>query len=285
MPSVSLLTIVKGRRRHLNNLLAGVSRLLHKPCEVVIVFMNEEVPEDLPDPGCAVRTESLWDTDHALPLAKARNLAATLARSEFLVFLDVDCIPAPGMIPALVQPLLRRQCLVMGSPRYLPEGASEGEWTFSSLSVAGKRHPRRPAIPAGGIVRAKEYALFWSLVFAVRKSTFAVVGGFDSGFVGYGGEDTDFAFSFRALGIPFFMADARCYHQYHPTCSPPYNHFDDIVVNARAFYAKWDVWPMEGWLNAFAKDGFLRRGTDELVVVDRPSSEVVTAARSGEVFA
>ena len=285
MHNISLLTIVRGRRRHLENLLLGVSRLAIRPREVVVVFMNESVPADLPNPGCRLRTATLRDPDHQLPLAKARNRAAALACCERLVFLDVDCIPGPGFLPAMVRPLLRSEALVMGNPFYLPAGAAASGWTFRSLETKGAVHPRRPQPPAFGHERTDRYELFWSLAFAVRKSTFARMGGFDPSFVGYGGEDTDFAFTAREAGVPFYLADARCYHQHHTTCTPPYNHFDDIVTNARAFHAKWDKWPMEGWLDAFAAEGYLRREANDLVVLNRPTAKTILMAQSETAFA
>ena len=95
MSDISLLTIVKGRRAQLNNLLRGVAQQTVAPKEVIVVFMNEPVPDDLVDPGCPVYLERLTDPDDDIPLAAARNQAAAKAAGSLLAFLDVDCIPAP----------------------------------------------------------------------------------------------------------------------------------------------------------------------------------------------
>ena len=50
--SISLLTIVKGRRQHLHNQMRGIRALTQEPSEVVVVHMNEETDPELPDPGC-----------------------------------------------------------------------------------------------------------------------------------------------------------------------------------------------------------------------------------------
>jgi GT2 family glycosyltransferase len=86
------------------------------------------------------------------------------------------------------------------------------------------------------------------------------VGGFDEAFEGYGGEDTDFAFSLRARGIPLvWVGGADAYHQYHETSSPPWQHLDDILRNGALFAEKWGEWPMGGWLAAFAEAGAVER--------------------------
>ena len=55
----------------------------------------------------------------------------------------------------------------------------------------------------------------------------------------------------------WFDGDALAFHQHHPVSSPPVEHVDDIVENARRFHEKWGVWPMEGWLDRFAADGLI----------------------------
>ena len=76
--------------------------------------------------------------------------------------------------------------------------------------------------------------------------------------MGYGGEDTDLGFTARQKGIDIWsIPGATAYHQHHETHDPPVQHLADIVANARCFRAKWGVWPMRGWLRAFADDGLI----------------------------
>lgn len=280
----AILTIVRGRRTHINNLLKGVCALIHPPAEVIVVYMNEEPPGDLPSPNCQFLTAAYYDPDHALPLAAARNRAAAMAQTDYLLFLDVDCIPDPNYATEMLSVLIDRGGLVMGEVRYLPDALST-DWSYPQLVREGLPHPRRPNLQPNETLSTEDYHLFWSLSFAVTRSDFATIGGFDEAYVGYGGEDTDFAFSARAAGIPFTLSGARCYHQHHPTCTPPYNHLADIVTNARAFRAKWGYWPMEGWLDAFAASGHLRRTPTELEIVRLPSQAEIAQARSDSPFA
>lgn len=76
--------------------------------------------------------------------------------------------------------------------------------------------------------------------------------GFDTHYVGYGAEDTDFAFMARELNIEFYLTCDVIYHQQHSVYRPPLNHLSSIVINANRFYEKWQHWPMGGWLASFA---------------------------------
>ncbi|OAV44164.1 glycosyltransferase family 2 protein [Lewinella sp. 4G2] len=286
MPTVSLLTIVKGRRQNLHNQMRGIRALTQVPGEVIVVHMNEPTDPDLPDPGCKLVEVTIKSKgEDQLPIARARNHAATLATGEILVFLDVDCIPAPTYPENLVPVVEFTRGLVMGNPLYLPVDSGRDDWAADELAAAAMVHPRRPPIPSGGYVPSEEYHLFWSLCFGIYKETFLETGGFDENYRGYGGEDTDFAFTARAAGIRFFLADARVYHQHHVTHSPPLNHVEDLVVNANAFRKKWGGWPMEGWLRAFQDAGLIKWTEDELSLLRLPTEGEIQNSRSVDPFA
>jgi GT2 family glycosyltransferase len=123
--------------------------------------------------------------------------------------------------------------------------------------------------------------LFWSLSFAVLRRTFLErIGGFDEGFTGYGGEDTDLAFSARAAGVPLaWVPEAIAYHQDHEHHDPPLHHLRDIAVNARRFRERWDVWPMEGWLCAFVDAGLVRWDGRDLEVLRDPTPAELARTR------
>lgn len=278
MSDISLLTIVRGRRSHLHNLLKGVREQQCKPREVIVVFMNEAIPDELPDPGCAIFLHRIDSDNNRLPVAAARNRAAAAARGEVLAFLDVDCIPHPDYLQQLEHAVHLTQGLVMGDVRYLPEGAADGNWSYNRLEQLALPHPRRPQLPADKPLITLPYHLFWSLTFGIRATDFARLGGFDQKYDGYGGEDTDFAFMARRVRLPFYGCQARVYHQYHRTFSPPYNHMRDIVINATRFHQKWQMWPMEGWLKQFERDGYIDWQEDEITVLREPDAATIDSA-------
>ena len=189
-------------------------------------------------------------------LAAARNLGARTAierGAEVLVFLDADCLASDALVPRYVSAL--KQCpdaVVAGPVTYLAEG---------QMRVTDPDpHPARPNPAPGELVDAENYALFWSLSFALTAETWRRIerefGGFDSAYEGYGGEDTDFARELERHRIPLvWVGGAHAFHQWHPVSSPPWEHIEDIVANANRFHAKWGQFPMEGWLEAFEAEG------------------------------
>lgn len=214
-----------------------------------------------------------------LNLSQARNVAGDwaaacedeVASSEnsggVIVFLDADCLPAATLLEAYRTALENFPDSVASGPvTYLePNVSTEPQ----SLPALRKPHPARPDI-AGSEVRTatrEEYNLFWTLNFAVTSTLWkrirASFGGFDETFVGYGGEDTDFAWRLRQREIPFrWVGGADAFHVWHPVSSPPWEHLDEILTNARRFHDKWDEWPMQGWLEKFAEQGAIRKSSD-----------------------
>jgi GT2 family glycosyltransferase len=215
-----------------------------------------------------------------MPLAAARNRAAEAATGDLLIFLDVDCIPSADLVADLTSAVSEHDGLVCCEIRYLPAGAVADGWTAQGLDRLGRPHPVR-TFPARGVAPAEKPGLFWSLAFAVRAVTFDRLGGFDEGFDGYGAEDTDLAFRAAGLGIPvLFTAGPRAWHQHHPACDPPLQHFSDIVRSARRFHERHGLWPMEGWLAAFAARGLIAWDRDDrLDVLRAPTPEEIAAAR------
>ncbi len=225
-----------------------------------------------------------------------RNKGAKAASFETLIFLDVDCIVARGFIAGLTAQLTAHpHALLMGQPRYLTRPLTTAEsvklrqstpsdaW-LSALSILNpyrhnlikqdankddkkddKKDDITTAIKSDRTVKAipiikktADYGAFWSLCFAITKTQFWHIGGFDTQFVGYGAEDTDFAFSARKLGIDFYLTADVVYHQQHGVYRPPLNHLASIVVNANHFFNKWQHWPMAGWLQSFDEMGLIK---------------------------
>jgi len=195
-----------------------------------------------------------------LRLAAARNTgarAATAAGVDLIVFLDADCVPGRELLARYREAAVETPDAVLCGPvTYLPAGVDVAD--AAELLRRTAPHAARPN-PPGDTARTAtpdEYPLFWSLSFATTPATWAVAGGFDEGYEGYGGEDTDYAFALRTASVPLvWVGGAHAYHQHHATQSPPWQHLDDILRNGARFAARWGTWPMTGWLTAFAEAG------------------------------
>lgn len=273
LPSVC--TLVRNRKAHLRQLVEGLRRSDLPPAELIIIDMSDAPvtvgPTDFP-----IRIERLATA--GLPLAKARNRAAALATQDDLLFLDVDCIPMQDCLRRLQEELARHDALLCADVRYLGPDDARCDWTEADLLDRGKPHPVRD-FPATGVRTETNAGLFWSLAFAVRKARFQNLGGFDEGFEGYGGEDTDFGFRAAQQGLPLlFVGGALACHQHHSIYEPPLQHLTDIVRNARRFYARWGKWPMEGWLKAFQAMGLIA-WDDDVRLLRFPTEEELAKAR------
>ena len=282
-----MITIASGREDHLKTLTLGLKASRRPPLELIVVRMSGWRPKTPPPPDAFdLRFVDAARPDGKLPLAAARNAGARAARSESLVFLDVDCVPSPTLTAAYEDELTVFDGVLMGEVRYLPPKAGDrfrAVGDFPDLVAAGEHHPGRECPPRAGVRRTSRYETFWSLSFAARRSTFLDrIGGFDEGYAGYGAEDTDFAFRARRAGVPLgWVGGAAAFHQHHETCDPPLQHLEDIVANARRFKNLWGEWPMEGWLDAFAHRGFVAWEKDHLTLLRLPTPSEVSAHRRG----
>ncbi|QLD12425.1 glycosyltransferase family 2 protein [Microbacterium oleivorans] len=255
MSEVAVVTLCSAPRlAHLRNQLRATAGLPR-----VVVWIGDDDAPDL-DAETIVRVRP---GAAGLRLAAARNAGARAAEAlgaRLLVFLDADCIPGPELIERYrTAAVAHPDAVLCGPVTYLPAGAALDP---DSLRAATSPHPARPA-PASGVVQPAaraDYPLFWSLSFATTPDVWRAVGGFDEAYEGYGGEDTDFAFSLRERAVPMmWVGGADAYHQHHETSSPPWQHLDDILRNGALFAARWGEWPMTGWLEAFAEAGAVER--------------------------
>ena len=277
MTSLSVLTLVKNRSMHLDRLIEGLNRSVVRPLELIVVDMSETASAPRPSEGFPTRVVRL-ETD-GLPLAAARNLAAHHAQGDRLLFLDVDCIPTAELVGRMERELQERDALFCAEVLYLgPDAVADG-WSEDGLAKVAEPHPVRD-FPRSGWRQEENAGLFWSLTFGIRRQTFERVDGFDESFEGYGAEDTDFGFRCREAGLPLIFAGGPgSFHQHHGVFSPPLQHFDAILANAARFRQKWGLWPMDGWLKAFADRGFIAFDGSSLTLLRAPDSHDIEAAR------
>ncbi|WP_201535457.1 glycosyltransferase family 2 protein [Psychrobacter ciconiae] len=270
---VSVITTCFGRNAHLYNLLSSLAAASAVPSEVIIV--NDDSDKDVlasyPLTIKQIPTKSTA-TDGRFDIGCNRNLGAAAASNEAMIFLDVDCLVADDFIESLFERMTRHPtALLMGQPRYLTRPLSkiesrqlkQGKLAMATLNRLSILNPYRFNFTMQsydqkdnddkGIILTQDYGAFWSLCFGIYRDQFKQIGGFDTAYIGYGAEDTDFAFMAKKLGIAFYLTNDLVYHQQHSVHRPSINHLNSIVVNANRFYQKWQHWPMSGWLSEFAQ--------------------------------
>ncbi|MBR7741787.1 glycosyltransferase [Phycicoccus sp. BSK3Z-2] len=287
MPRVAVVTVVHGRHRHLRGQRWGLARQSRPADTHVVVAMGDPdvaaVLDDTPGPPAVVVDVPV--EDDRLPLAAARNAGVEAARrsaADVVVLLDVDCVPAADLVERYVAALApdvvrgRRPAVACGTVRYLDEETTarpRDDWDEDLLLRGSRPHPARPSPPEGAAVAGRDARLFWSLSFATTVEDWSAVGGFDEGYLGYGGEDTDFGQRVIAAdGHLFWLGGGTAFHQHHGGGGLPVEHVDDIVTNGARFAGRWGWWPMQGWLDAFEDLG--------LVESDGRGGYAVTGRRS-----
>jgi len=179
---------------------------------------------------CPVR--HVWHPDVGFTAARARNLAASHATGDYLVFLDGDCVPNKSFVAQHTR-LAESGCFVNGSRVLLSENLT-GQVLNGAIDL-----PSRPAsfwwqARLRGDSNKLLHLLIWpwrllrvkkgfqwhgirSCNFAVWQRDFAGVNGFDETFQGWGHEDADLVLRLTHLGIlrkNGFMA-TEVFHLWH----------------------------------------------------------------------
>ncbi|MBJ7336947.1 galactosyltransferase-related protein [Mycolicibacterium sp.] len=265
----AVVTVVKGRATHLRRQLDGLARSHDQPADHVVVAIDDPTAAaTVHAAGGTCRVVDVHCQTERLQIAGARNLGAQSAidaGAELLVFLDVDCIPAPGLVGRYQRAAAspgHADSLLCGPVTYLPP-PGPGGYDVETVTVQADPHPGRVMPTGDDVVETTDYELFWSLSFAVRSATWERIGGFCTDYCGYGGEDTDFGQIARSLGIPMcWVGNAHAFHQFHPVSDPPVEHLVDILANAVVFQRRWGWWPMRGWLDQFEAAGLISRDAD-----------------------
>lgn len=147
------------------------------------------------------------NTPTPISAAAARNLGAQRATHEPLLFIDADCIAAPDWAERLTACLQQGHPVIGGRVEIEPERSAY--WTLcdnlltltSSLADQHTDHK-------------DEMWYLPSLNFAITRTLFLEMHGFDEAFPGAAGEDVDLSLRLRRRGIPLhYEPSARITHR------------------------------------------------------------------------
>lgn len=179
------------------------------------------------------RAIHVWHPDTGFTAGSARNLGASKTKADYLVFMDGDCIPAPGFV-TMHRALAKTGQFVNGSRTLLSKRLSV-EVQADRVDLVTSSLLRWLAWRAQGDVNKLAHFLRWpgmpgriqpgfswkgirSCNFGVWRADFEAVNGFDETFNGWGHEDADLVLRLHHHGL------VRCnghwatevFHLWHP---------------------------------------------------------------------
>jgi glycosyltransferase involved in cell wall biosynthesis len=188
----------------------GVDRLLNSffdthtsaayPGEIIIIDNNSAVPltisESFMNRGVAIRLEHCQKPGPA----SARNVGASYAGGQWLLFVDSDCIPTETMISGYLQATDE----AIGYQGYV---GALGKDTMSRYYESQQIHQPPAASDGSPAYLVTANAL-------VSKVAFDQIGGFCEDFVLAGGEDIDLALRLKKSGQLAFVKGSVIQHQF-----------------------------------------------------------------------
>ena len=283
---MSVLTLVRGRQRHLDHLIAGLNAQSFPPDELIVAYMQDDEPRLDTSGTFPIRTVRV--PGEPMPLASARNRAAECAEGDVLAFLDVDCIPDPEFVRRAAEAHAHdEEGIFLPEVRYLPGEdtgwlASDGCPDYARLLSTGVRHPSKRPLDETCFAPIADFGELWGLAFIMSRAIWHSAGGMDENYIGYGAEETDLGRRLQRTGARmYWLGGTICFHQHHHVHKPPLQHFVSIVRNARLFRSHWGEWCMEYWLDDFERRGLVKRTDDCLHVIRRPTAGEIEATRQG----
>lgn len=174
--------------------------------------------------GPRLDLQYVYARDSGHRVAAARNAAARAASGTRYAFLDSGTIAAPEFISghelldddSANSTAIIGRTLGYGATRLRPEviGASGDrsaspmiDWRYAKEALRDVRETFTPLRP-GPIGVHAPWRLCWSCNMSLDAAAFwADAGGFDNGYVGWGLEDTDFAYRMHLAGVRFAWSE------------------------------------------------------------------------------
>jgi GT2 family glycosyltransferase len=150
-----------------------------------------------------VRLQAVWQPNSGR--AAARNAALNAAQGEFILFIDDDLVPSPGLIRRHLDSHRDSPPHILVGPCLIPD-----EW--QALDSDRRFYSNRYSRPteAGSI---RQFDDFSPANTSGPVELFRTVGGFDESFVGWGGEDYELGVRLLNAGVEIlFETEAIAWH-------------------------------------------------------------------------
>jgi glycosyltransferase involved in cell wall biosynthesis len=194
--------------------------------------------------GSPVPVRHVWHPDEGFRLAGIRNRAIRESRSDYLVFLDGDCIPEPHFIQDHAR--LARPGYFFQGKRVLVEQALAAGFDHRSLAggrlrwlfcrhLSNRHHlvylPWMPALPSRRLEGVRGCNM------GIWRHDLLAVNGFNEDFTGWGREDSELVVRLYHYGLKRLDHGfaAICFHLWHPDYTrDEISRNDRLLADARA---------------------------------------------------
>lgn len=227
MPRIAVIITTYNWPAALEAVLAGYLSQRHPPDELIIADdgSTDETREVIDSfrSQAPFPVKHVWHADQGFRAGAIRNRAIQASDSDYLVFTDGDCIPAPWFLKAHLR-LAETGWFLSGNRVLLSEYFSRdvlqqkvpvSSWTWSDWIQARRRRQINRLsplfrIPIGSWYRhrlAKKWEGAKTCNLSVWKQDLLAVNGFDEDYTGWGMEDSDLVLRLIRNGI--YHKDAR----------------------------------------------------------------------------
>jgi glycosyltransferase involved in cell wall biosynthesis len=218
--NISLIITTYNWPEALDLVLASVAQQSLKPTEIIIADdgskTNTKARIEAWQAKLSMPLKHVWQEDLGFRAAMARNRAIALASSEYIVFIDGDCVLAPWMLEAHAS-LAEKSYWVSGNRALLnqefsqlafkePGLLSDWHWlTWLKRSYAGSCNRYSPLwrLPLGFLrkLRRRSWAGAKTCNLGIWREDLLAVNGFNESFVGWGFEDSELLIRLLRYGI------------------------------------------------------------------------------------
>ena len=159
-----------------------------------------------------VQARGIFELQHLIipnNISIKRNAGILHSSSDFLIFLDDDCIPMGNFIEQHIQVLkLRKNCITNGKIFFDPDQI------LNSNDIRYRNHRHQ----LFNVEKELSFKEIVTMNMGVSRATLDAHGLlFDESFIGYGMEDNDFGYRAEQLGVHLITSEASITHQDHHT--------------------------------------------------------------------
>ncbi len=236
-PDATLIISVYNKVRELELVLAGVNRQTYKNFDIIIADDGSgfEMKHFIENYKNKFQNEfkHIWHEDKGFRKNRILNEAIKSSDSDYLIFIDGDCIPHKSFIQAHTEER-ENKCVLCGSRVMLSESYSTAistdfvqmgklerlDFRLLADAIRGKASRLEESIKSGFLkkINQRKISRILGSNYSIEKSLLKEINGLDERYEGPGlGEDSDIEFRLGLLGVKFKSVRnyAILYHLYH----------------------------------------------------------------------